>query len=95
MLATLQRAARPRRLGGERRGEEHRTSAREERAAVHHWVGPNVFWGCALYGARGQQIGSMPEPSSQAGWESSKGRPLVRLYRSGGKGRTPWSPERG
>ena len=28
------------RLGGERRGEEHRTRASEERAAVYHWVRP-------------------------------------------------------
>jgi hypothetical protein len=25
-------------LGGERRGEEHRTRASEERAALHHWM---------------------------------------------------------
>jgi hypothetical protein len=28
------------RLGGERRGEEHRARASEERASVYHWVLP-------------------------------------------------------
>jgi hypothetical protein len=56
-------------LGGERRCEEHRTRASEERAAVDHWVVAQVVCelgakGCA---ARSSRVGSMQEPSFQAG----------------------------
>src|SRR6266481_1643303 len=46
-------------LGGERRGEENRARASEERATVHHWVLSQAFCGCGLCGERGNQIGSM------------------------------------
>src|SRR5262249_44678948 len=45
------------RLGGERRGEEHRTRAREERAAVHYWITSS---------ARPSTDGGMVRPSALA-----------------------------
>jgi hypothetical protein len=47
------------RLGGERRGEEHRTRASEERAPVDHWVHPQAVCGIGLDGASGHWVGSM------------------------------------
>ena len=64
MTSTLRRTysrdlPRQLRLGGVWRGEEQRTRASEERAAIDHWVSPQVFCACGLYGECGKQIGSM------------------------------------
>src|SRR5207245_2835316 len=45
--------------GGARRAEEHRTGASKEHATVYQW-------------ACGNRVGSMQEPSSRAGLESSR-----------------------
>ena len=55
------------RLGGERRGEEHRTRASEERATVDHWVRPQAVCGCGLDGAWGHRVGSMVSPPYRLG----------------------------
>ena len=53
------------RLDGERRREEERTSASEERATVYHWVRPQAGCGCGLDGAWGHRVGSMRSPPSR------------------------------
>ena len=55
------------RLGGERRGEEHRSCASEERTTIDHWGSPQASCGRGLYEKQGKPVGSMREPSSQAG----------------------------
>jgi len=47
------------RPGGERRGEENRPRASEERATVYHWIRPQAFCGCWLCGEWRHRVGSM------------------------------------
>ncbi len=65
-------------LGSERRDEEHRTRASEERATVYQWVLSQAVcessaMGC---GAWCNRVESNQEPSFQAGRESSRVVPM-------------------
>ena len=57
LLAVSERIANTSTLGGERRGEEHRTRAREERATVYHWM---------ILSARCSSVCGMASPSAFA-----------------------------
>ncbi len=64
------------RPGGERRGEETASDHLNEPSALHHRVFPQGVCesGARGYGAWGNRVGSMQEPSSQAERESSRVR---------------------
>ena len=62
-------------LSGQRRGEKAAGDHPDERAPLHHWVLAQVFCESGVSDrirAWSRRVGSMQEPSLQAGWESSR-----------------------
>jgi len=72
-------------LGGERRGAEAASDHFNEPSALHHWVFPQVVCesGARGCGAWGNRAGSMQEPTSLAGRESSRARASPTSLRRG------------